>query len=224
MTDWNSLFQYAQIEAREKSLPLSLEEESYLRSQMNIPEQIETYHQNRKAEFLLGRWCAFKAYEKATGKALGQLDIGDMRNPLWPKNTLGTVTHNENWVLSAVAIGEELQGLGIDIEVRDRVKPEIQRMIVTEDDLREIDGLTQNELLTLIFSAKECLYKALFPQVHKFFGFEAAAVTKIDLNKSEFEIKLRENLDSRWGPQKRGVFTGKFLVNGQDLLTVLEII
>jgi len=223
MMNWDSLFQYAHFEAREKSFPLSESEESLLRSQMSIPPQIETYHPARKAEFLLGRWCASKAYEKSTTRPLSNLEIGKMRNPIWPQNILGAVTHNENWVMAAVSNCQKLKGLGIDIEVKDRVKPEIERMIMTSQDLNKIDGLTHNELLTLIFSAKESLYKALFPQVQKFFGFEAAAVTKIDLKSSEFEIVLRDDLDSHWGPRSRGQFIGKFLVNRQDLLTVLEI-
>ncbi|WP_442864000.1 4'-phosphopantetheinyl transferase superfamily protein [Alteromonas sp. ASW11-130] len=49
-------------------------------------------------------------------------------------------------------------------------------------------------LVTLVFSAKESLYKAIHKYIGALFGFEAAEVTHIDLEKGFLELALTQTL------------------------------
>jgi len=184
---------------------------------------IENFHPSRKKEFLLGRVCASKAYELHNGLELLTLPSAADRSPLWPKEVIGSISHNQYWVGAAVSSSQKLLGIGIDFEVIGRVKLELTRYIRSSKDLLAHQSLNSNELLTLIFSAKESLYKALYPQVKCFFGFEAAAVTNIDMTKGIFQIDLIKDISPFYGPSGRFRFEGQFIIIEGNCLTVLEI-
>jgi enterobactin synthetase component D len=147
----------------------------------------------------------------------------DGRAPSWPSNVVGSITHSRHLVAAAISDTKLLIGLGIDLEEKDRVKIELAKNILSVQDLKIAPGLSERELLTLIFSAKESLYKALYPLVKKYFGFDKAAVTKIDLENKVFIIELLDVLSADFNPKKRFRFAGKFAFLNQHILTVLEI-
>lgn len=186
-------------------------------------QNIENYHPRRKNEFLLGRVCASKAYEMRFGSELIFLPIGENRSPLWPNEVVGSISHNQFWVGAAVSNTPSLLGVGIDFEVMGRTKSELSRHIRTKEDLREHTFFSETELLTIIFSAKESLYKALYPTVKNFFGFDAAAVRKIDEELGTFAIDLVSKISPDFGPSERFQFEGRFEVIEKTCLTVLEI-
>ena len=184
---------------------------------------IENFHPNRQTEFLLGRVCASKAYELHFGSELLTLPTSVDRSPVWPKEVIGSISHSQNWVGAAVSSNQTLLGIGIDFEVIGRAKLALSRYIRSSKDLNTHHLLSSNELLTLIFSAKESLYKALYPQVKSFFGFEAAAVTDIDMAKGIFQIELIKDISPFYGPGRRFHFEGRFIIVEGNCLTVLEI-
>lgn len=51
-------------------------------------------------------------------------------------------------------------------------------------------GWCHSAALTLIFSAKESLFKALYPKCQKFFGFAAAEVQKFEGDKQQGRIQM----------------------------------
>lgn len=187
-------------------------------------KEIETFHPNRKSEFLLGRLCAFKAHELHCGTELLSLPISSKRSPEWPINVIGSITHNQFWVGAAVSKSHSLIGIGIDFEVMGRTKLELARYIRSPKDLKIHESFSENELLTLIFSAKESLYKALHPVAKCFFGFEAAAVKEINIHNGTFKIELISNISPNFGPLGRFQFEGRFKIEEESCLTVLEIL
>jgi 4'-phosphopantetheinyl transferase EntD len=51
--------------------------------------------------------------------------------------------------------------------------------------------------LTLIFSAKESLFKALYPTVHRYFDFIDAEVATLDLHAASLTLCLNTSLSER---------------------------
>ncbi len=184
---------------------------------------VDGFHPKRKEEFLLGRLCASRAYNDCTKKTLYDLKNNSDRSPAWPSDVVGTISHNEFWVGAAVAKSSELLGVGMDFEVMGRTRLELARQIRTPEDIKTHPHFSDEELLTLIFSAKETLYKTLYPQVKKFFGFEDAAVSKIDLDNRMFAIHLIRELNLNFGPKSRSTFEGRFTIDNKTCLTVLEM-
>ncbi|MDO9181796.1 MAG: 4'-phosphopantetheinyl transferase superfamily protein, partial [Bacteriovorax sp.] len=161
--------------------------------------------------------------ELKIGSVLLSLPISESRAPLWPVDIVGSITHNHSLVGAAVSKNTELLGVGIDFEVMDRVKCEMGRYICGPQDLKSHADLSDTEILTLIFSAKESLYKALYPSVNCFFGFNAAAVKEINFLEGSFIIELVSQINLNFGPSGRSQFQGRFLIQDNNCLTVLEI-
>lgn len=199
-------------------------EQLQLTSRLILPANIYQFHPARTSEFIQGRMCASMAYKKLTGRDLLELKAGDNRQPLWPPDVVGTISHNKHWVGAAVASSAELIGVGMDFEVMGRTRDDIAGYITNSNDVKNVEDLTSAELLTLIFSAKESLYKALFPSVKKFFGFEAAAVTALDPVSKTFDIELLAPLNDEFSPLRRSKFAGRYERDQQSCLTIIEVL
>jgi enterobactin synthetase component D len=148
-----------------------------------LPARLATAVLERRAHFLAGRFCARKALT-AVDPSLASFEVesGEQREPVWPANLVGSITHTRGFAAAAVGRRDAYRGLGIDIERW--MKPEapgtLGRRIAFGDELEraaEATGWAPNEALTLLFSAKESVYKALFPTVGRYFGFAEARVT-----------------------------------------------
>ncbi len=193
-------------------------------SKLLISPSTEKYHPKRKNEYLLGRYCAYKAVQIFNGTELLSLNSNDDRTPNWPPDLIGSISHSNEYVCAAIADKTKVRCLGLDIELLGRTKIELARHILTANDLKEHTHFSAEELLTFIFSAKESLYKALYPEVKKFFGFDYAYVSEIDFKNQTFKIFLTKSLNSEFGPQNRNSFEGRFALFEGSLLTILEIV
>lgn len=216
--EWNNLFEKSQFACVDKTQDVSM----YL-SEAHFKNPLESAHPERQKEFILGRVCASKAFYEITKEELLELVSNPDRSPAWPSSVVGSISHNKQWVGAAVAKADELIGLGIDFETIGRAKPEISSHIKTDRDLKNHPDLSEEELLTLIFSSKESLYKALYPIIKKFFGFQDAAVKEINVKRGSFVIVLLTDLSDSFGPTTRHEFHGRFAVYAETCLTVLEI-
>lgn len=175
----------------------------------------------RKAEYVAGRYVAATALS-SLGSEITKIPVGLNREPLWPPGYTGSISHTSSSAACIAAYNKEIEFVGIDME-----------KIIAEDQL---DGISEyilgNEkpeilntiaiakplLLTLIFSAKESLFKALYPNVKRFFGFEAATVLTLDLETSSFEIKLETDLSPCFLAGR--VISGCFQTSEKEVLTV----
>ena len=219
---WSKLFTKSSFFSLKKEEELS-PELIILQSKIILNETILNFHPKRKDEYVLGRMCASKAFEKCLGLELLSLPSHKDRSPIWPLEVVGSIAHDKNYVGAAVAKKSDLIGLGIDFEEMGRTKIELSSHIRSSEDLKYHADFSEEELLTLIFSTKESLYKALYPLVKKFFGFEDAALRSINLDTGIFQIDLLTQLSLNFGPNSLHSFQGRFTVKNKTCLTVLEI-
>ncbi|MGK4349783.1 enterobactin synthase subunit EntD [Enterobacter sichuanensis] len=168
----------------------------------------------RKAEHLAGRIAAAHALPDHTVPG-----IGPSGEPLWPEGISGSITHSGTQAMAVVVRHPDAR-VGIDCEaiLPDSEAREIQDGII---DAQEAMCLTRSGYpfalaLTLTFSAKESLFKALFPQVKTFMDFDCARITRLDertltlaLTRSQAEFK--ENT----------LFTVHWLRDGIQVITLL---
>lgn len=151
----------------------------------------------RRFEFAAGRFCAAKALA-AAGAPLTTVGIGPSRAPIWPSGFIGSITHVRGHVAAIAASTAVFAGLGIDCEeIADEVRAQsIRRLILTAEDEQVLAAsqLTEAQGVTLIFSAKESIYKCLNPLVGAYFDFQDAAITDLDLNQGTFSFKLLKTI------------------------------
>lgn len=70
------------------------------------------------------------------------------------------------------------------------------------------EALPFNALLTLAFSAKESLFKTLYPQVRCYFDFLDARMTAVDVQRQTFVLELLKTLTPHCPADRR--FSGRF--------------
>jgi 4'-phosphopantetheinyl transferase EntD len=116
-----------------------------------------------------------------------------------------------------------LGGVGLDVEtlIPAARAEELQRAIVSEAESAQLRTHSQpfNHLLTLAFSAKESLFKALYPQVRCYFDFLDARLVTLDTQRQTFELELLKTLTPQCHAGRR--FNGRYWQQGDDVTTFI---
>lgn len=204
--------------------PALLIADDFQRSAVPPPASIQRSVAKRQAEFLAGRLCARAALQQ-----LDNLDcvpaIGEDRAPVWPQHISGSITHSSGHAAAIVGHKAQWRGLGMDLEnVLSLERAErLAGEILTAAELQRMAMLPREQhalLVTLTFSAKESLFKALYPIVQKRFYFEHAEVLEWSEN-GQLRLRLLTDLSEEWRHGKELV--GQFAVDGEQLLSLVAI-
>jgi len=135
--------------------------------------------EKRRREFAKGRECARRALASFDhGDAI--LLWGESREPLWPADIVGSITHTRGFCAVAVARSSRFVGIGIDAEPAEPVGLDVARRICRDDERASLSSLSDLDsalAYRLLFSAKEALYKCLYPVTRVFLGFEDVTIT-----------------------------------------------
>ena len=163
---------------------------AFLSSAVLTPKErslISNWSEKRINEFSTGRYCARKTLE-ASGLEHHDLLIGDDREPLWPENVTGSISHCENLVGAISAKKDKVRALGLDIEVVGKVERELWDLVFTATEqnfLKELKPEFAAVFSTVIFSAKECFYKLQFPLTKTYIDFKDI---EISVNSGELKV------------------------------------
>ncbi len=198
-----------------------IQEHSELVKKLVLPKKVDKFSELRKNEFILGRLSASLAAKNLTGTELLELDVLESRAPLWPDHLVGSISHNQGYVCSLVGLKSQYKSIGIDLEELGRTKIELGKQILHPNDLKTIEGMKSEEVLTIIFSCKEALFKLLHPLVHQFFGFQEAYVEAVDLKNNRFSIVLNTDLSKDLGATVGQKYNGYLSIQGRNCLALL---
>ena len=135
---------------------------------------VEGAIERRRLEFKRGRACAREAMAGLGGSRVA-IPVGARREPVWPDGFVGAISHSGEVIAAVVAREEEFAGVGLDVERAVELKQGVERLILTEDERAEAPA-SEPWRSALRFSAKECLYKAVFPTVRRWIGFREVEV------------------------------------------------
>ena len=138
---------------------------------------------SRRREFLRGRSAARHALQALLGQAPPPVGKGERGEPLWPAGVVGSISHTRELAVAAVGWRAHVGGIGLDVEARDRrVDAGIGGHVCLPEELRWVEsavGLPDAPAdpilrLKMVFTAKEAIYKALYPVEQVFLGFKDA--------------------------------------------------
>ena len=144
--------------------------------------------QKRRAEFRLGRKCAHGALLRFGLEYEPILRNPETREPCWPNSVWGSITHSAGFAAVAVGLKKEIKGVGIDLESFSKsVDFKIRRHVCVESELEWLESLPTkqaNRALRIIFSAKESIFKCIYPGTKTYLTFKDAAVSVNDTEKN----------------------------------------
>jgi len=201
-----------------------LSSDDFRRSAIEPPSSIQRSVAKRQAEFLAGRICARAALQQLEGVGFSPA-IGEDRAPVWPGHITGSITHSTGRAAAIVAKKTHWRGLGMDLE--NLLNPErAERLageILTGPELQRMAAGRRDQLamlVTLTFSVKESLFKALYPIVQQRFYFEHAEV--LEWNEAgDVRLRLLTDLSSEW---RDGVeLDAQFGIMDGQLLSLVSI-
>ncbi|MBA1274482.1 4'-phosphopantetheinyl transferase family protein [Stutzerimonas azotifigens] len=178
----------------------------------------------RQTEYLAGRLCAHEALRLTWGNGV-MVKPNEDRSPAWPAGCVGSITHGGGWAGAVVAQASHWRGLGLDVERQldvgraDRLMEEI----LTPAERQGYSTLSDTERalkVTLTFSLKESLFKALYPLVRTRFYFEHAELVHFSRDGSA-RLRLLTDLTPEW---TRGAeLDGQFVCFEDYLLSLVSI-
>lgn len=181
--------------------PQALTPEDFRRSVVELPPGIQRSVAKRQAEFLAGRCCARAAMQQLDGSHCVPA-IGEDRAPVWPAHISGSITHSSGRAAAIVAHKAQWRGLGMDLEnlIPLARAERLAAEILNPAELQRMHALPREQvsrLVTLTFSAKESLFKALYPIVQKRFYFEHAELIEWSDN-GHGRLRLLTDLSTEW--------------------------
>jgi enterobactin synthetase component D len=181
---------------------------------VTFPEELKNSVVKRQAEFFAGRYIASLALKKL-GVDFESIPIGKHRAPVWPERIIASISHSAGKACCAVTYKHSSEYVGIDIEQQLDIRTiqSIESSIVTKNELIYLHQLSLDYKIafTLIFSAKESLFKAIYPKVNFYFDFDVVEIIYICTETKTFRLRLKVTLTNEL--EEGSLFSGVYFVN-----------
>lgn len=192
---------------------------------INMPSLLLQAVAKRRCEYLAGR-VLFQQLLQHYQLPAWQLLNTPAGAPVWPAGYTGSISHADGHAICCLVPDNVYQAIGIDIESKlstdscteiapHILQPEEQNLV------SQLNAVSYAEALTIAFSAKESLYKALYPQVQRFFGFEEAELTHLLADKQQFTLRLTSTLSPQLTAGTE--FHGHYRMSGQQVISLIAL-
>jgi len=164
-----------------------------------LPARLQQAVSKRRAEYLASRFLV--------RSVLAELGIPDFiltnapdRSPCWPEGIRASLSHSAGVVV--LAVSRQSVALGVDVEqmMSETTARETADMLMNdaEQQLLRTLPLPFSAAATLLFSLKESLYKALWPQLHQPMEFHQAALVSVDMAQQRATLRLTRNFSEAY--------------------------
>lgn len=202
-------------------LDLSQTKHLHIDQRLEHPLKIAQARIERKNEYLCGRVLAQAVLNHHFG--LDQ-PITSMYEPLpiWPTHVLGSISHSQNKLI--VALSNNAVYLGIDIEhwVTSESAQESAHLVLTpsEFDLwktKACEFFDFARYVSLIFSVKESLYKAVYPTAKQYIDFLEASIVDVNFKNQTLTLSFLTEIQQRY--QLLEQYEGGWVVEQNHIMT-----
>ncbi|UQG58670.1 4'-phosphopantetheinyl transferase superfamily protein [Marinobacter sp. M3C] len=201
--------------------PTRLADEAFAHYAVEQPASIQRAAVKRRAEFLAGRLCARAGIAHLTGR--GETPgLGESRAPVWPAGLCGSITHAGGCAAAIVSRCADWRGLGLDIEnlLGEEQAIQLAAEILTPRELRRLAPQEVAFGVTLTFSLKESLFKALYPLTGKYFYFEHAELLEWGAD-GHARLRLLTDLSAEWCSGRE--LDGQFDLEDGHLISLVAV-
>lgn len=172
-----------------------------------LPSRLEEFFSGRVvAEAILRHHFASKAMISSKSQHL----------PQWPHTYLGSISHNQQQLL--VMVSAEYSYVGVDLKehISQQTAEQIADLILTRKEqqywLQEVKQyISYTQYVSLLFSMKESLYKAVYPIAMNYIDFLEVEMIEVNMNQRRAHFQFCTNI------QKKYALSSDYLVQWLDL-------
>jgi 4'-phosphopantetheinyl transferase EntD len=198
------------LDLRRESGAVHADEEQYVRNAGS----------RRRVEFAGGRFCSRQAFVRLGVKpcAVGRREDGA---PVWPDGLVGSISHTDVYCGAVVARRADYRYLGLDIEKVGSLERECWPIVLTgveREQCATLPARAVNRYAALVFSAKECVFKSLYPVSGVFLEFHNLSIAP---EPSTGTFRISPRLDLRLKPGTVDNLRGRFLFFDGHVFTAL---
>jgi 4'-phosphopantetheinyl transferase EntD len=176
----------------------------------------------RRLEFATGRRCARRALTRL-GLPPTPVPMGSQREPVWPPEIVGSITHCQGYYAAAVARRRDIEGLGIDAEANMSLPPGVPDLTSLPSEWVGLSDTVGVSWPALLFSARESVFKLWFPITRRWLDHRDVRL-RIEPPHQRFKVKLVSEgapvlsdllarVEGRFGWSSSHVFTCAWLPN-----------
>ncbi|WP_263461848.1 4'-phosphopantetheinyl transferase family protein [Thauera sp. Sel9] len=211
------------------TLPLSVGEDvASVLPPHRLPQSIQSAAPRRRAAFIAGSICAELALAALSPPVNSSVLVRNSRGgPLWPRGVLGSITHNWQTAAAVAARQEACVGLGIDVETRvdsSGLQAITDTCLTSGERDQHLSSADPAATATLVFSAKESLYKALQATMPGWVDYTDVEVDAIAMQSLRLSPRsgtlvaahLRESVTAEWRWHDNDVYT-RVVLMGKSL-------
>ncbi|WP_337010052.1 4'-phosphopantetheinyl transferase family protein [Pantoea sp. AS142] len=159
-----------------------------------LPARLQQAVIKRRAEYLASRFLV-RSVMAELGIADFILSNAPDRSPCWPAGIQASLSHSAGVVV--VAATRQPCAIGIDVEqfMLEKTAQDTAELLMNEQEQQLLRTLpiSFSAAATLLFSLKESIYKALWPQVYQPMDFLDAALVSVDLTQQRATLRLTQH-------------------------------
>ncbi len=186
-----------------------------------VPPSLQQAVKKRRAKFLASRWLARETL-RMYGIPDFLLQNHSDRSPVWPSGIQASLSHTGGAV--ALTVTRQPLYVGVDIEMimSERTAEETASVLMSDEENARLRALPLAfpQAATLLFSLKESLYKALWPQLHQPMDFHQASLLEINLKTHRAVLCLNQTFSPAFPANTR--LEAKFQLEADRVLTLLS--
>jgi 4'-phosphopantetheinyl transferase EntD len=174
-----------------------------------VPEErkfVSTLAPARHPSWVAGRLALREAF-RDLGIEPGPMLVTPRGAPALPSDLTGSISHKRTLAVGLAARRENGANIGVDLEnappalnsvqeARAQARPDVRSRVLTRDELARLERVPEEDhrrTVTLHFSLKEALYKAIDPMVGRHVGFHEASLTLLPDGSASVALALSEN-------------------------------
>ncbi|WP_393053299.1 4'-phosphopantetheinyl transferase [Streptomyces sp. LN549] len=185
--------------------------------------------EKRRREFTAVRACARRAMARL-GVPPQPILPGERGAPRWPEGLRGSMTHCDGYRAAALVRATDLASLGIDAEPHGPLPDGVLNSVALPAERERLAVLAAGQPAVhwdrLLFSAKECVYKAWFPLTGKWLDFEDADIGFHQDPGTSPQGRFRAELlvpGPLVGGRRIGIFEGRWIIRHGLVVTALTV-
>ncbi len=180
----------------------------------------------------LRRCVQYAAGRNHAAQLLARIGASDMSvtsaadgSPCWPAGFVGSISHTDQLIGVAVASREQVRSVGIDLEtvIEGSIADEVESLCLNQAERDLVSGTSMDRarFTTVCFSAKEALYKCLYPLVRRVFDFNDVRVVELDERTRTLRIQLFSDLGGEFVSGLQ--VPGSYRSGGRHIFTIFEL-